>query len=63
MNKYINLAPRWSGKIQAQYWHMIFIYMSDPEYKVHLICPHECYIINIDTLTQQEFYDIVRGYR
>jgi hypothetical protein len=38
-------------------------YMFNSKYTVHIISLNECCLINIETLTENEFCDILRGYR
>ncbi len=54
---------RHHGKIHRMYLDIMKNYMFNSKYTVHIISLHECCLINIETLTETEFCDILRGYR
>lgn len=52
---------RRSGKIEAMFIDIKFNAMLGVK-KIQLISPHPCTLINLDTLTEEEFRRIVRGH-
>jgi len=55
---------RYSGKIHAMYIQIKFKYVLNPHATFHFWAKHGDFcLINIDTMSEKDFTDILKGYR